>query len=109
MTADYSSQILALSAAASIHADGSTPVTYGCSITRIATGSYALILPTGEGLIDEQSFTTATPKAALVALNVSDDANGYFKYINSVSLSDGTTATDAAIEVIVHRATVNPY
>jgi hypothetical protein len=108
MTADYSSQILATVAAAEISADGSTPITYGCSITRFATGVYKLILPTGEGLIDEQSFTHVTGKGPAQAVFVVSDESIYVKTVSSFADTAGT-AVDDAIEVVVQRATINPF
>lgn len=108
MTADYSSQILATRAAAAINADGSTPITYGCSITRFATGVYKLILPTGEGLIDQQSFTHVTGKGPSQAVFVTTDENEYIKTISSFA-NTGGTAVDSNLEVTVQRSTINPF
>ena len=108
MTADYSSQILATVAAAAVGADGSTPITYGCSITRFATGVYKLILPTGEGIIDQQSFTHVTGKGPAQSVFVVSDENEYVKTISSFTDTTGA-AVDDAIEVVVQRSTINPF
>lgn len=121
--ADYSRQILAVSAAASMNGDGSSPITYGCSITRISTGIYKLILPTGEGVTDGQSFTQVTLKPFVSTPNptwhdnamasVSDES----EYIKSIIIQNIRTDSpdtiigvlaDKGVEVIVQRATVNP-
>jgi hypothetical protein len=109
MTADYSSQILATVAAATINFDGTTPITYGCSITRTSTGVYALILPTGEGLIDAQSFTWVTAKGPnQVCLVVSDNADGYTKSVSAFA-NTGGALTDSSLEMVVQRSTINPF
>ncbi len=109
MTADYSSQILATVAAATINADGTTPITYGCAITRNSTGVYSLILPTGEGLIDAQSFTWVTAKGPNQAvLVVSDNADTYTKTISSFN-NTGGAVVDSGLEVVVQRSTINPF
>ncbi len=109
MTSDYSSQILATVAAATINFDGTTPITYGCSITRNSTGIYSLILPTGEGLIDAQSFTWATPKGPnQVVLVASDNADGYTKTITAFA-NTGGAVTDSSLEIVVQRGTINPF
>lgn len=121
--ADYSRQILATVAAASINGDGSTPITYGCSVTRTSTGIYKLILPTGEGVVDGQSFTQVTVKPFVPFANPTWHDNGIAQvsdesdYIKSVSVQrmssdspDTITGVlvDKSIEIVVQRATVNP-
>ncbi len=109
MTADYSTQILATQAAARSSGLGLTPttVTYGCSFSRIGTGIYALILPTGEGVVDEQSFVQATNTGPGFAYLVCSDQDQYTKVITAYST--GGVATDTGISVSVRRATVDPY
>lgn len=106
----YNAQILATVAAAQINGDGTSPLTYGCSIIRFATGTYKVILPTGEAQTNDASFTHVTTKGGpgLMA-SVMDEAGGYIKTIttsNSV-VSAGTIAMDVDIEVVVERATIN--
>ncbi len=109
----YSSQILALQAAASIDYDGSTPITYGCAITRFSSGVYKLILPTSLGVIDGQSFTRVTAKmtpgnAGSVCLPVVSDETSHIKTITMFD-NAGSGPTDMSIEVVVQRSTVNPF
>ena len=112
----YNSQLLALQAAGSINGDGSTPITYGCSMTRATTGVYKLILPTGEGLIEAQSFTTVTAKAgggglgtAPSAIPVVSDESNFIKTITMFNGTSGTAPEDCSIEVILNRSTINPF
>lgn len=58
----YDRQHLACFAAGSIQADGSTPITFGCGMTQISTGRYALTLDVSDGLPENQSFSLVTPK-----------------------------------------------
>lgn len=115
----YNAQLLAIWAAAFI--DGAattgtflpTPITYGCSVTKNATGVYKLILPTGEGLIDAQSFTSVQPKANPTALPliacVSDESEFIKTIVTFSAVNSGTTPTDANIEVVIRRSTINPF
>jgi hypothetical protein len=105
---NYSSQILATVAAASINFDGSTPITYGCSITRFSSGVYKLILPTGDAVINSQSFTRATGKFPFAAtaclLVVSDETD----YIKTVTAYDGPNSpSDTGVEIVVQRSTIS--
>jgi len=112
----YNKQLLALQAAAYINGDGTTPVTYGCAMTRFASGVYKLILPTGEAVNDDQSFTTVTAKAGHGGLGATASANAVVSdesdFIKTITMRDGTTGTtpaDCAIEVTLQRSTINPY
>lgn len=105
----YNAQVLALIAAASINGDGTTPITYGCSITRFSSGVYKLILPTGEGTIDAQTFTRVGGKGPTQAVIVaSDEADGYTKTFTAFD-NGGGGPTDTAIEAVVQRSTINPF
>jgi hypothetical protein len=109
MTMSYNTQILALQAAGSINGDGTTPITYGCSLTRFSSGVYKLILPTGLGIIDPQSFTKVTAKGPDTTFPVvSDEADTYTKTITMFDVG-GDGPTDSAIEVFVQRSTVDPF
>ncbi len=110
MTVNYNVQILALVAAASIDPLGLTPICYGCSFTRIVSGTYKIILPTGLGVVDGQSFTHVTPKAGLAAtpavITVSDESD-LIKTIFAVD--NGGGQTDTGLEVTVQRAVRSPF
>jgi hypothetical protein len=107
----YNKQILATQAAATINGDGTTPIAYGCSVTRSATGVYKLILPTGEGLTDAQTFTQATSKGTgsapgLAYPNVSDESD----FIKTVVMVDATGGlVNQGVEIVVQRSTINPF
>jgi len=108
MTANYDQQILALVAAASIDPLGFTPIAYGCSITRIVSGTYKVILPTGNGVVAGESFTRVTAKAGVgafpVAISVSDESD----VIKTIMLEDNAGGQiDSGLEVIVQRAVGN--
>ena len=112
----YNKQLLALQAAGYINGDGSTPVTYGCTMTRFASGVYKLILPTGEAVNDDQTFSSVTAKAGhggLRATNsaiaVVSDESDFIKTITMISGTTGTTPVDCAIEVTLQRSTINPF
>lgn len=103
----YNKQLLAIQAAATINGDGTTPIAYGCSITRTATGIYKLILPTGEGLTDAQTFTQVSAKGPGVAICMVSDESDFIKTVRAVS--DASAAMDTAVEVVVQRGTINPF
>ncbi len=114
MAANYDTQLLALVAAAAINADGTTAITYGCAITRTNTGLYTLVLPTGMGIIDEQSFTRITPKASVtnpaqppVVVVASDLSDNLTKQISCFLNSDATLA-DCGLEIVVQRTATYP-
>jgi hypothetical protein len=104
----YDAQILSIVAAGAIQFDGTTPIAYGCSMTRTATGIYKLILPTGEGLIDEQSFTIVTNKGPGQSVLVVSDESIYIKTVHSYANTGGAD-TDTTIEMYVLRSTINPF
>lgn len=110
----YNQQLLATVAAAQIYGAGSSPipstVTFGCSVTRFATGVYKVILPTGEGQADDASFTRAQPKSDSVGLMaVVTDESVYIKTVRIFDVAgSGTEPLDADVEVVVDRSTINP-
>lgn len=103
----YNKQILADQAAGSIFGDGTTPITYGCSMTRTSTGIYKLILPTGEGLIDAQTFTTVTCKGPGPASAVASDESDFIKTVTVVN--DAGSVVNQNVEIVVRRSTINPF
>ena len=104
----YNRQILATQAAAWISGDGATSFPLGCGVTRTATGTYKLILPTGEGVVDAQTFTNAQAKGATGLYAVVTDESEYIKTVRVFDNTSGSIPTDADVEVIVQRATINP-
>jgi hypothetical protein len=63
--ASYERQFLSLYAAGFINGAGTTAMTWGCGLTRVATGVYAATLSADAGLVDDESFTWVTPKTAV--------------------------------------------
>lgn len=108
-SSSYNKQLLATQAAATINGDGTTPISYGCSITRTATGVYKLILPTGEGLIDAQTFTHVTTKggSSTPAYGVASDESDFIKTV--ITLDAGGLLVNSSLEVIIDRSTINPF
>lgn len=105
---NYDAQILSLVAAASFGTP--TDSAYGCTVTAISTGVYSLTLPTGEGLMPEQTFLIATAKATpsvapfvLVASNVDQ-----FTKVISCFANVGGTPVAGAVEIVVERSVINP-
>jgi hypothetical protein len=113
-SSSYNRQILATVAAAWVKCSGGSLVTafpIGCTVTRYATGIVKIILPTGDGITDVQTFsrvqvkgdsTTTVPMTALVT-----DESELVKTITTFGGSGGTVLVDAEIEVVVDRSTIN--
>jgi hypothetical protein len=107
MAPNYNQQILALVAAASIDALGFTPIAYGCSVTRISSSLYKIILPTGNGVDASQSFMRVTLKADPfnnggtnpVAM-VSNESNEIKTIVVTINDAD----VDCAMEILVQRS-----
>ena len=109
----YDKQLLGIQAAASIQGDGTTPIAYGCGITRTATGVYKLVLPTGEAVTDAQSFTLVTTKgfgsaaAPGVALATASDESDFIKTV--VTTDTAGLVVNCSIEMMLFRSTINPF
>lgn len=97
----YERQHLALHAAGSINATGTTVVTFGCQMTRIGTGHYGLLLDPSNGLVDDESYTFAQVKGTTPRGPVVDDTSNTLKTIRVFSPS-GAIA-DTPIEVAVYK------
>ena len=57
--ASYERQHLSAYAAGYIAADGTGAQGFGCSLTKIATGIYAILFGADSGLVDNNSITFA--------------------------------------------------
>jgi hypothetical protein len=101
----YQLQHLAAFAAGTINAAGTTTVTFGCSMTRISTGNYGLILPSDANLQDRQTWTFVSIKGTAPRFkNVVDTTNA----LKTIQTFDGTgSAADADIEVTLYREVTN--
>lgn len=97
----YDRQHLALFAAGYINAAGTTAVTFGCQMTRIATGHYGLILDADNGLVDDESFSFATVKNTDPRSAVVEDVSNGVKAIRVFTLVP--SAIDSDIEVALYR------
>jgi hypothetical protein len=112
-SSSYNRQILATVAAAWVKCYQGTLTAFpiGCTVTRYATGIVKVILPTGEGIVDLQTFsrvqlkgdsTSTVPMTALVT-----DESELVKTITTWSGSGGTVLTDSEFEIVVDRSTIN--
>ncbi len=109
----YDKQLIAIQAAATINGDGTTPIAYGCSITRFGTGVYKLILPTGEALVDAQTFSTITCKGdgtgtpGADAFAMASDETDFIK--TAVVRNNAGVLVNTGVEMIIQRSTINPF
>jgi len=80
--ASYERQHLAMYAAGFISGDGLTRQGFGCELTRVGTGVYAIVLGADAGLVSDESYTFVTAKTQLgtsgaprTLLSVEDTSN----------------------------------
>lgn len=95
--ASYERQHLAMQAAGYINADGSTVTTFGCQLTYLATGHYALILDASDGVVADESFMKVQAKGAVAVGPVVEEVSDTQKNIRVFNAAGA--ATDAAIEI----------
>ena len=101
--ASYQRQHLVLHAAGFIAGDGATQTTFGCQMTRIGTGDYALLLDPSSGLIENEAFMLVTPKTALTSsarlrTNNTNFVKGF------ITQQPGGAAIDCSVEVAVFKS-----
>ncbi len=104
--ASYNRQHLATHAAGFINGAGTTQITFGCQMTRLSQGHYALLLGADVGLVDDDSFTQVTVKGdgtgdSIGANATVNDVSNVQKDIFVRSLS---SLADLDIEVIVWKS-----
>lgn len=104
--ASYERQHLAVHAAGYINGAGTTSVAFGCGMTRLSQGHFAVILDADSGLVDDDSFTQVTVKGDGTGDSISanatvNDVSNLRKdvYVRSVA----SLAVDLDIEVIVWK------
>lgn len=98
--ASYDRQHLAVHAAGFISANGATATTFGCTMTRLAEGQYAMVLDSNSGVVNDESFTEAIVKGVDAAATVVEDTSDTVKTINVFS---GGSNADGAVEVILFK------
>jgi hypothetical protein len=99
--ASYEKQLLATHAAGFINAAGASIVTFGCQLTRIAVGHYALLLDANAGLVEDESYTVVTPKSSSLILSAVQDLSNTEKRIRLVNIN--ASSADSDIEVTVQK------
>jgi len=104
-TSSYNRQHLAVFAAGHISGDGNTSQAFGCSLTRIDTGHYGLILGADVGLVNDESFTRVQVKGTSNNVAAVVDTSNTLKTIHVID-DGGATPADADIEVAVFRSIV---
>ena len=97
----YNRQHLAVQAAGSINAAGTTSVAFGCTMTRSGVGEYSIILDDNSGVVDDDSFTLAQTEDSDLLYAMVEDVSNVVKTIHV--LDDTATSKDAAVEVKVFK------
>lgn len=100
--ASYDRQCLALHAAGFISADGATSTTFGCQMTRIALGTYAMVLSADAGLVNDEGFFMAVGKGLTAVNVVVQDTSNVVKTVSV--LSGAGDLVDNAFEVALFRS-----
>jgi hypothetical protein len=98
----YERQHLALQAAGFINSTGATQTTFGCSMTRSATGVYAMVLGDNDGVDQFESFGSVTVKSANPFAASMQDTSNTVKTITTFNPSG--LAADVDIEVILRKS-----
>jgi hypothetical protein len=116
--ASYERQLLSLFAAGFISGDGTTNAAFGCGLTRLATGVYAVVFGADAGLVAAESYVDVAVKSngpgvgatgspfALVSV---EDTSNTVKTIFAQGVSFGAGAVTIApanvsLEVAVYRS-----
>jgi len=100
--ASYERQHMALHAAGFISGDGATTTTFGCTMTRVATGTYAMVLDASSGVVSDETFLQVQPKGGTPRNAVGTDTSNQVKTI--VLRDDVDSLADAAIEVALFKS-----
>ena len=100
--ASYNRQHLATHAAGFINGDGTTSFGFGCQMTRLSAGHYALLLDANAGLIDDESFTQVQVKGTAAAIASVEDTSNVVKTILTFDSVD--YLTDTTIEVALFKS-----
>lgn len=99
--ASYDRQHLAIHAAGFISGDGATATTFGCQMTRIDVGIYAMILDDNNGVIRFEDFIQITVKGASAGAAAFLDTGNTVKTINVLQ---GAASVDSDIEVVLFKS-----
>ena len=99
--ANYERQLLACQAAGFISANGDTQFGFGCNLTHLATGQYALLLGDSDGVVDGESFMQVQVKGTADRVASVIDVSNTQKDIYVSNASDALVDTD--IEVILFK------
>lgn len=100
----YNREHLGAYAAGFINGAGGSIRAFGCELTRISTGHYALLLGENTGLVDDESFTRVQVKGLTTrTATVVDTSNR----VKTIFTQDETPAlADTDIEVALFRSIV---
>jgi hypothetical protein len=104
MRKSYERQHLAAYAAGYINDSGTTQVTFGCQMTRVGLGTYAVVLPDDANLLDNESFTFVTIKGSVPLYKMVTDTSNRVKTVNVNEISAVGTGVDSDIEVVLFRS-----
>jgi hypothetical protein len=101
--ASYERQHLVAHAAGWMNSAGTTTLSWGCTLTRIAAGHFALLLDASSGVVDDENFTIVTVKAVTAArLPAVQDLSNTEKRIRVFDNTGAAASGD--IEVMINKS-----
>ncbi len=100
--ASYEREHMALHAAGYINGAGTTVLTLGCQMTRIAEGHYGMLLDASEGVVNDESFTMVQCKGTVSAGAVVQDLSNVDKRIRVTD--NNASEVDTDIEVQLYKS-----
>jgi hypothetical protein len=96
--------MLAVYAAGFINAAGTTKQGFGCSLTKLATGTYQVLFGSDDGLVNNESYTFVTQKGASSSVALSPVVEDTSNTIKTIFMFAGSTVlTDSDLEIAVFR------
>jgi len=101
--ASYERQHLSAYAAGYIAADGSGGQGFGCSITKLGTGIFALLFGADSGLVDNNSMTFVSLKGTSASEPLSHVVEDTSNTVKTIYVKNLSVFADAALEVAVFR------
>lgn len=101
--ASYERQHLSAYAAGYIAADGSGGQGFGCTLTKLATGIYAVLFGADSGLVNNDSMTFVTLKGTSAFAPLTHAVEDTSNTVKTIYVKNLTVFADAALEIAVFR------
>jgi hypothetical protein len=99
---NYQRQQLAAYAAGYINGSGASRYGFGCAMTRLGVGMYAMILPTGAALQNRKTFSFVAVKGTTALVGNPNDNSDFVKEVDLTDIN-GDFA-DGEFEIVLYSA-----